>query len=79
MGSAVGIGQLYCYGLAAAGDAGILRVLELLEIEIRICLGLLGVTRYADLKREMVVPAPPVTVPHVLSAFPLPDLSHPSY
>lgn len=76
---AVGIGRLYCYGLAAAGDAGVLRVLELLEIEIRMCLGLLGVTRHADLDRAMVVPAPPVTVPHVLSAFPLLDLSHPGY
>ena len=76
---AVGIGRLYCYGLAAAGDAGVLRVLELLETEIRMCLGLLGATRYADLKREMVVPVPPVTAPHVLSAFPLLDLSHPGY
>jgi isopentenyl diphosphate isomerase/L-lactate dehydrogenase-like FMN-dependent dehydrogenase len=76
---AVGIGRLYCYGLAAAGDVGVLRVLELLELEIRMCLGLLGVTRYADLKREMVVPAPPVNPPHVLSAFPLLDLSHPGY
>jgi len=76
---AVGIGRLYCYGLAAAGDAGVRRVLELLETEIRLCLGLLGVTRYADLKREMVVPAPPVYPPHVLSAFPLLDLSHPGY
>jgi len=76
---AVGIGRLYCYGLAAAGDAGVRRVLELLESEIRMCLGLLGVTRYADLKREMVMAAPPVYSPHVLSAFPLLDLSHPGY
>lgn len=76
---AVGIGRLYCYGLAAAGDAGVRRVLELLEIEIRMCLGLLGVTRYADLKRDMVVSAPPVCPPHALSAFPLLDLSQPGY
>ena len=76
---AVGIGRLYCYGLAAAGDAGVLRVLELLETEVRMCLGLLGARTYAELKREMVVAAPPVTVPHVLSAFPLLDLSHPGY
>ncbi|HYL32793.1 MAG TPA: alpha-hydroxy acid oxidase [Stellaceae bacterium] len=76
---AVGIGRLYCYGLAAAGDAGVRRVLELLESEIRMCLGLLGVTRYADLKREMVTAAPSVYSPHVLSAFPLLDLSHPGY
>ncbi|MGH7013428.1 MAG: alpha-hydroxy acid oxidase [Stellaceae bacterium] len=76
---AVGIGRLYCYGLAAAGDAGVLRVLELLETEIRMCLGLLGATRYAELEREMVVAAPPVSPPHVLSAFPLLDLGHPGY
>ncbi len=76
---AVGIGRLYCYGLAAAGAAGVLRVLELLETEIRMCLGLLGVTRYADLERDMVAPAPPVASPHVLSAFPLLDISHPGY
>jgi glycolate oxidase len=76
---AVGIGRLYCYGLAAAGDAGVLRVLELLETEIRMCLGLLGATRHAELKREMVAAAPAVTMPHVLSAFPLLDLSHPGY
>ena len=31
----VGIGRAYCYGLAAAGSEGIVRVLELLEEEIR--------------------------------------------
>ncbi|HEV8456873.1 MAG TPA: alpha-hydroxy acid oxidase, partial [Methylomirabilota bacterium] len=38
---AVGIGRLACMGLAAAGQAGLVRALELLEDEIRICLGLL--------------------------------------
>src|SRR5467141_540315 len=39
----VGIGRLSCCGLAAAGQAGLVRVFELLEEEIRICLALLGV------------------------------------
>src|SRR3954463_8544420 len=46
----VGIGRLACLGLAAAGVPGLVRTLELLEDEIRICLGLLGVTSYAELR-----------------------------
>ncbi len=76
---AVGIGRLYCYGLAAAGEAGVVRLLELLEIEIRMNLGLLGAKNYAALDHAMLCPAAPVGVPHVLSAFPLLDLSHPGY
>ena len=45
----VGLGRLACMGLAAAGRAGLVRVLELLEEEMRLCLGLLGVTRFEDL------------------------------
>jgi glycolate oxidase len=70
---AVGIGRLQCFGLAAAGQAGLVRVLELLEDEIRICLGLLGVDRLGTLDRSYVHPASPVTLPHVTSAFPLLD------
>ncbi len=76
---AVGLGRLYCYGLAAAGEAGVARLLELLEIEIRLSLGLLGAATYAQLDRAMLCPGAPVGVPHVLSAFPLLDLSHPGY
>ena len=49
----VGIGRLYCYGLAAAGEAGVVRVLELLEEEVRTCLGLLGVTRLARARPQL--------------------------
>jgi glycolate oxidase len=67
----VGIGRLACMGLAAAGAPGLVRVLELLEDEIRICLGLLGVTRLSALDRSYVAVASPVGRPHVTSAFPL--------
>jgi glycolate oxidase len=67
----IGIGRLTCCGLAAAGAPGLVRVLELLEDEIRICLGLLGADRLAVLDASSVHPAPPVTLPHVTSAFPL--------
>ena len=67
----VGLGRMQCYGLAAAGQAGIVRMLELLEDEVQRCLGLLGISRMADLDRSYLQPTTPVTVPHVLSAFPL--------
>ena len=67
----VGLGRLACCGLAAAGAPGLVRVLELLEDEVRICLGLLGVTRLAALDKTYLRAAAPVTAPHVTSAFPL--------
>ena len=69
----VGIGRLMCLGLAAAGVPGLVRTLELLEEEVRICLGLLGVTSFAGLTPRHVTVAAPVFEPHVLSAFPLLD------
>src|SRR5882672_8406600 len=39
----VGLGRLQCYGLGAAGQAGVVRMLELMEDEVKRCLGLLGV------------------------------------
>jgi glycolate oxidase len=67
----VGIGRMQCYALAAAGQAGIVRLLELLEDEVQRCLGLLGVTQFAELDRSYLHPAASTTPPHVLSAFPL--------
>jgi glycolate oxidase len=67
----VGIGRLYCYGLAAAGEEGVTRVLQLLEDEVQTCLGLLGATRFGEVERNQVVPAHPSARPHVHSAFPL--------
>jgi isopentenyl diphosphate isomerase/L-lactate dehydrogenase-like FMN-dependent dehydrogenase len=67
----VGIGRMQCYALAAAGEAGLVRLLELLEDEVTRCLGLLGVGELAELDRSYLHHAEPVTVPDVLSAFPL--------
>jgi glycolate oxidase len=69
----VGIGRLACCGLAAADGAGLLRVLELLEEEIHLAMGLLGVDRLAALNRSYLSVASPVNRPHVTSAFPLLD------
>jgi len=72
--SAAGLGRIACMGLAAAGEAGLERVLELLEDEVRAAMGLLGVARLADLDPSYLHPAEPVTPPSVTSAFPLLDL-----
>jgi isopentenyl diphosphate isomerase/L-lactate dehydrogenase-like FMN-dependent dehydrogenase len=68
---AVGIGRLACLGLGAAGVAGLVRTLELLEEEIQITMGLLGVTCYAELTPKHLAAAPAVTLPDTFSAFPL--------
>ena len=75
----VGIGRLYCYGLAAGGSDGIVRAMELLEDEIVECLGLLGVTKVGELNAKHVCKAEPVYPPHVHSAFPLITLPKEDY
>jgi len=70
---AVALGRLQGYAMGAAGEAGVTRMLELLETEIEICLGLLGVTGFGDLDASYLHPTPSVTPPHLLSAFPLLD------
>ena len=65
----VAIGRLYCYGLAAAGKTGVVRVFELLEAELATSMGLLGVTGFAKLDKSYVHAAAPVVPPSVHSAF----------
>ncbi len=67
----VGIGRLQCLALAAAGQAGVSRMLELLESELRISMALIGAARLSDLNPELLERAAPMTEPHALSAFPL--------
>ena len=69
---AVGIGRLTGFAVAAAGRSGVMRMLELLEHEICICLGLLGVNGYRDLDETWLHRgARAVAEPHATSAFPL--------
>jgi glycolate oxidase len=67
----VGLGRLPCLGLGAAGVPGLVRALEILENEVQTCLGLLGVTSFAELGPQQVAAAPPVGEHDVFSAFPL--------
>jgi glycolate oxidase len=70
----VGIGRLQCWALAAAGENGIVRMLELLEDEVVRTLGLLGVTSFAELDGSYLHPATATNMPSVFSAFPLVDI-----
>lgn len=54
----VGIGKLFCLALAAAGEAGVARMLELLEDELIVCMSLTGVAQLDDLDRSWVRSAP---------------------
>jgi len=66
------MGRLAGLALAAAGAAGLERALEILEDEVKICLGLLGVDCLHELGPAYLYRgAPPVAAPHVTSAFPL--------
>jgi isopentenyl diphosphate isomerase/L-lactate dehydrogenase-like FMN-dependent dehydrogenase len=66
----VGLGRMQCYGLAAAGQAGIVRMLELLEDEMIRSMGLLGVTSLGKLDASYLHAAVPANPASVFSAFP---------
>src|ERR1700760_1811965 len=70
----VGIGRLQCWALAAAGEAGVTRMLELLEDEVLRCLGLLGVSSFAEVDKSCLHAATATNAPSVFSAFPLLDI-----
>jgi len=66
-GSTTGIGE------------GMVRLFEILEDEIRICLSLLGATSYHELDKSYIRPARQVVPPHVHSAFPHLNLARETY
>jgi len=68
--NAVAIGKLQGWGLAAAGKDGLIRVLEILEAEIRESMALLGVSRIDQLGPRYICPAIPVTPAHEMSSWP---------
>ena len=63
------MGRMQCFALAAAGEAGVLRLLELLEDEVQRSMGLLGVAASPTSTAPICIPPPPAKMPHVLSAF----------
>ena len=56
---AVSVGRLYIYGLAAAGGPGVVRLFEILEDEIRICLSLARRHRLSRARQILYPPGAP--------------------
>ena len=67
---AVGVGKLLGWALAAAGEPGLKRMLELMDVEIRTAMGLMGVTSIAQLNPSWVRPARPVRPASQTNAYP---------
>ncbi len=75
----VGLGRMQCVGLAAEGEAGLTRLLELLEAEVRTCLGLLGVNTWEALDASYLHQGAAAGAADALSAFPLLALEEKSF
>jgi len=54
---AVFVGRPYLWGLAAGGEAGVLRVLDILRGELELAMALAGCARLSDIDRSLVRPA----------------------
>jgi glycolate oxidase len=68
---AVCIGRLQCWALAAGGEAGLVQMMEILEEEIIITMGLLGVTQLSDLGRRHLYETDALDPPHIFNPFPV--------
>ena len=66
----VGIGKLHALALGANGKKGLFEMLKILEAEITLNMGLLGVTGIDQLNSAYVQADQPVTKPNALSPFP---------
>lgn len=69
--TAVGLGKLQAWALAAGGREGLYRLLELLEEEIVIAMALLGVNSLSELTSDCLQALAPVGNSHPLAAFPV--------
>jgi L-lactate dehydrogenase (cytochrome) len=49
------LGRAYIYALAAGGEAGVARLLELVAAEMRVAMALSGVTSIEDISSEALV------------------------
>ena len=56
--------------LAAGGQDGLYRALEILEAEIKNSMGLIGLTSIAEIDKSFITEAPAVTEAHELGAYP---------
>jgi glycolate oxidase len=65
----VALGRLQGWGLAAGGEAGLVRMLEILEDELVSAMGLIGLTGMDKLTHKYVCAAEPVTDAHEMSSW----------
>jgi glycolate oxidase len=65
----VALGRLQAWGLSAAGQAGVIRMLEILEDEMLSAMGLIGITSLDKLTRKYVCEAEAVTDAHEMSSW----------
>ena len=68
---AVGVGKLLGLALSAGGEAGVARMLELMELEVRTAMGLMGVTSIKQLGPQWLRAVPVLGTPSSVSAYPL--------
>lgn len=66
---AVALGRMQAWGLAAGGQEGVVRMLEILEDEMVCAMALSGLPSLGDLTDKFVTKADPVTPPHEMSAW----------
>ena len=66
---AVALGRMQGWALAAGGQAGVVRMLEILEDEMICAMALAGLPNLAALTPKFVCKAAPVTMPHEMSAW----------
>jgi glycolate oxidase len=67
--NATAIGKLQSWGLAAAGTEGLVRALEILEDELVVSMGLLGVRSLSEVSSEFITKTDAVTQPHEMSSW----------
>jgi glycolate oxidase len=65
----VALGRLQAWGLSAASTAGVVRMLEIVEDELRSAMGLCGLTSIAQITPKYVCEAEPVTDAHEMSSW----------
>jgi glycolate oxidase len=66
----VGIGKLHGWGLAAGGPPALVRVLQILEEEMVVAMGMLGATNLGEITPNHTCKVDPVAPAHEMSAWP---------
>jgi glycolate oxidase len=77
--TAVGLGRLQVWALAAGGAPALVSCMRILKHEIKTALALCGVSGFSGLDESFVIDAPVTVTPDVFSAFPLLNLEDEGY